>query len=65
MSNEELYNELSRKFNKREMMIFSMIEYRKNELLFDDDQRRRGLPSEREYDAQWWRKKYYELLNNK
>jgi len=63
MSNEEIYRELEKTFTRLGLLNYCLIRSKESLILFEDDAKKRNLPSEHEHDVMWWDKKYYIIRN--
>lgn len=64
MSNEEIYQEMSKIYPISEMMVFCrMIALMYTTMWRDEEKNNRQQPIEFHYDATWWSKKYLELMD--
>lgn len=64
MSNEEIYNEISKVYKVPEMMVFCrMTSLMYNIMWKDEEKNNKFQPIEFHYDSIWWGKKYLELMD--
>ena len=64
MSNEDLFNEMSKVYPIQDMMVFCRMSSLMYNILYKDEMKNnRFEPLEFNYDAQWWAKKYLELMD--
>jgi len=61
MLNKEIYEELEKHFTKLNLLNYCLIRSKESLILFEDDVKNKKTPSENEYDAMWWDKKFYIL----
>ena len=61
MSNEELYLNLEILFSKKKLKVFCEINVAAYDMLYTDDYQKGKLPSEYEYDFNWWTNKLKEI----
>ena len=61
MSNEEIYKNLEVIFNKQELSVFCEVNSAVHEILAIEDYENKNLPSEHQYEFEWWSKKLKEL----
>jgi hypothetical protein len=62
MSNEEIYKQLEEDFNSEHFKLFCMILVRMYDILYENDKLTNNLPSENQYNHEWWLNKFSKLL---
>lgn len=64
MSNEEIFKQLSEIYSEEALIGFCHKVSTMYDILYKSElENNRWEPLEFNYDAKWWRDKYYELLN--